>query len=181
MMTIIKEIISKLKLKEFVAIVFISTILLLFLTDDFLTRLGIINIRNQYKSYLSIIFVVCMSYYILLFINFVKNKIYIRLYGASKKAITYLKKWISHEEIEFLINTFYDIKVNQFKSTGMAEFSDGRKAGLEHSNIIYRASSISAYGTEFSYNIQPVILKYLNNNIKKGKITITKDTYKWIN
>ena len=49
---------------------------------------------------------------------------------------------MSPEEMELLIESFYDSNNNRFSSTGKIEFSDGRKAPLEIKHIIYSASQI---------------------------------------
>lgn len=180
MKDIIKEVLSKLKLIEFVMIVLITTSLFVFLPEDFLTKLSLLTFKNKYISYISFSFILSIAFFILEVIKLIQKKLRIKMHGIAKIATDYMKKWISKDEIEFLIETFYDDEENKFRSSGKADYTDGRRAALESQNIIYRASNISSGYTTFAYNLQPVILKYLNTNISKGKIVINKNQYKWI-
>jgi len=177
-MGIIKEIFSKLKLKELFGITFIFTTLLLFLPNVFLSKLDIIGMRNDYKSKLSLLFLICLSYYFLVLLSYTKMKFEVKYNRKHKLAIKYLKKLISKDEICFLISTFYDTNTQKFRSIGQVDLEDGRKAALENMYIIYRASTISS-GFIFPYNIQPYILIYLNHNVENGNIKIKNESYIW--
>lgn len=87
---------------------------------------------------------------------------------------------MSTDEKRLLIEKFYDGDDKTFNMTGYIELNDGRKAALEKMGIIYRSSSVSYY-TTFSYNLQPYVLEYLNQNLFLGKIDIqgTLENYRF--
>jgi hypothetical protein len=132
MKEIIKEIMSKLKLIEFVIIVLITSSLIIFLPEDFLTKLNLLSFRGKYISYISFSFILSIAFFILEIIKLIQKKIKSRLYGAAKIATDYLKKWISRDEIEFIIETFYNEEENKFRSSGKICLVD-----IQRLHIIY--------------------------------------------
>lgn len=102
------------------------------------------------------------------------------MHNPKRIAINYMIKYMSPDEMQLITQTFYDFENNRFKSTGLIEVSDGRKAALEEHYVLYMASSISVSYTKFSYNLQPYSLAFLNKNLKEKNIIFdkSKTTYR---
>ena len=120
------------------------------------------------------------DYYVLCTLRKIQKVIHNEKYSAKRIAIKYMKEYMSIDEKRLLIEHFYDGNDNVFNMTGYIEINDGRKAALEKIGIIYRSSNVSYY-TMFSYNLQPYVLEYLNQNLILGKIDIqgTKENYRF--
>ncbi len=85
-----------------------------------------------------------------------------------------MRKLMSKEEKDLLIESFYDKEKKRFKSTGSIAINDGRKAALIEYGIIYRAANRSKRGKTFGfdYNLQTYVLEMLNKNIECGNILV---------
>lgn len=179
-MGIIKSIVEKLKIKELFAILFIAGICFSLIPTNIADKMGIMELRNRYQSFLSIGLIIIGSYYILCLLRKIKKTIHNKRYNAKRIAIKYMKEHMSTDEKRLLIEKFYDGDDKTFNMTGYIELNDGRKAALEKMGIIYRSSSVSYY-TTFSYNLQPYVLEYLNQNLFLGKIDIqgTLENYRF--
>ena len=88
-----------------------------------------------------------------------------------------MKKYMSTDEMELLISTYYNRNNNAFGSSGYIEYADGRKAALEGERIIYLASSMSHEFTMFAYNLEPYAREFLNKNLRNGNITIESNSF----
>lgn len=170
-MGIIKAIVEKLKIKELFTILFIAGICFSLIPPNIASGMRILELRNKYQSFVSIGLIIIGSYYILCLLKSIKKKIYNKKNSAKRIAIKYMKEHMSLDEKRLLIEKFYDGDDNAFNMTGYIEINDGRKAALERMGIIYRSANVSYY-TMFSYNLQPYVLEYLNQNLILGKIDI---------
>lgn len=78
-MDIIKSILEKLRIKELLGIIFISCIILTVLPEQLLRNLYLLNLRQQYQSYISLCILIIGAYYIL------HNSINMRIFLLNKK------------------------------------------------------------------------------------------------
>ncbi|WP_281703258.1 super-infection exclusion protein B [Parvimonas micra] len=176
-MGIVSKIIEKLKLKDAFAMLFISSICLTLLPNDILNYMKLYEFKIKYQTYLSGIIILIGSYYVVHICQFILYKVIQILFSNKRRAIKYLKKEISIDEMSLLIQTFYDASNKRFKTTGIIDMSDGRKAVLERKKIIYLASKVSSFAICFSYNLQPYAAELLNENLKKGNIEINENRF----
>lgn len=174
----IKTIIEKLKINELFSIIFIAAISVTFMPIGLLQKLHIENLRIKYQSYISICIIIIGSYYTFGMISWVINKIRRKFDNPRRTAIQYMKKFMSADEMGFLIENYYDEINHRFKSTAMIECTDGRKTGLENKYILYSASNMG-YCYEFAYNLQPFAQKFLNRNLANGNIDIQSNQFRY--
>lgn len=179
-MEFIKIVADKLKLKEIFAIVFIAAIVLTFIPQEMAQTMKIEDFRNTYQSYISICIIIAGAYYLFSITCWSINKIKKKIHSPEKIAIDYMKRYMTVDEMALLIEKYYDAKNNIFRSTATIELSDGRKAALESKFILYRASNISSFFTEFPYNLQPFALEFLNKNLLAGNIKIDSTQFSFI-
>lgn len=179
-MQIIDALLTKLKIKELISILFLSTLILSILPVNLLESLGILEFKIKYQVYISLFLIASSSYYFYKFLYFVSDIVVGKFFGPEKIAIKYMKQDISHNEIELIAETFYNHKENIFNMTGYINYSDGRKAALEYNGIVYRAASVSKRGMYFAYNLQPYVLDYLNKKLNKGDIKVSNGQISYI-
>lgn len=176
---IAKSIIDKLKLKEIVGITFIASLLITLIPESIALSLKISQFRNEFQIYLTICIVVTASYYLYSAIKSLKRMVYIFIFSNKRKAIKYLREDISPDEMELLIKTFYDGSDHRFKSSGVISIFDGRLAPLETNRIIYRASELGSLYDGFSYNLEPYVLKFLNEKLINGNVVIKGEKFSY--
>lgn len=174
-MELIKTIVDKFKIKELFGIVFFTTLLITILPESIIKLMYLEEFKEKYQVYISLGVIITSAYYILNLIQFIRKVIVDKLINSRRIAIKYMKKQISIDEMELIIETFYDDKNNIFKSSGYISYSDGRKAALENRKIIYLSASISEFGANFAYNLQPYAREFLNKNLKDGNIKINNN------
>lgn len=174
-MSIIKTIIEKLKLKELFAIVFVAAIVITAMPNDLAQRMKIDTFRNTYQTYISLCIIAIGAYYVLHLLGWIKKRIWAKFNNWKKVGIDYMKKYMSLDEMELLMLTFYDANNHIFRSSGTIDCMDGRKAALESKHIIYLASRTGSIIDGFSYNLQPYALEFLNKNLYEGNIVINRD------
>jgi hypothetical protein len=172
---IIKAIVEKFKLIELVAILLVASLIITVLPEKKITQLGLEGVK-QYQMYISLCLIICISYYVFFLISYVIRFGRKILYG-KRVGINYMKKYMSTDEMELLIETFYDRANNSFNASGYIEYHDGRKAALEGKRIIYSAANLSYEITMFAYNLQPYAREFLNRNLKNGNITIEPNRF----
>jgi hypothetical protein len=178
-MGIIKAIVEKFKIKELIAILFVAAFIITVLPKEMATKLNIVKFRDNYQTYISLCLIVTGAYYILSIMNFIKSFFFGKIFNWKRTALNYMKRYMSSDEMGLLIETFYDKENNRFKSSGMIEFTDGRKAALESKHVLYRASSMSEWYS-FAYNLQPSVREFLNKNLVEGNIQIGRDSFKYV-
>lgn len=182
-MDLIKSIVEKLKIKEIVGILFCATLIITLLPQEVLIYLKLSEVREKYQMYISLSLIITSAYYMFNILGFVGRFIVKRIINVKRIAIKYMKNEMSADEMELLIEVFYDKHNSIFKSSGYIEYSDGRKAPLESKWIIYRASSMSntdmyAY-CAFAYNLQPYAREFLNRNLRNGNIKIQNNSFEY--
>lgn len=170
----INTIINKFKIKEIAAISFFSSLILTILPNSILKNLALLEFRNRYKTVISLILIITSSYYLFNLIKALGIIILSRIFPDHKKAIKYMKNYMSEDEMSLIIETFYDHHNNLFVSTGKIDMTDGRKTPLESKKIIYLSSQIS-YFSEFAYSLQPYARNFLNDNLRNGNIQIDRN------
>lgn len=178
-MGVIKAIIEKIKLKELVAIIFVAAIIITIIPKDTATTLNILKFREKYQTYISLCLIITGAYYIVGILIFIRKFIFGKVYNWKRTALNYMKNYMSPDEMGLLIETFYDRENHRFKTSGMIEYSDGRKAALESKHVLYRASSMSEWYA-FAYNLQPVVRDFLNKNLQQGNIKIMPDRFEYV-
>lgn len=178
-MEILKTIIEKLKLKELCALLFIATMIITFMPEKWAQQIKICTFRENYQTYISLCMIVIGAYYMLQIFRFIGQWILGRIINRKKIALKYMKEDMSTDEMQLLIEVFYDKTNKCFHTTGQIDLNDGRKAALESKHIIYRSAPISSFYTIFAYNLQPYTLEFLNKNLKEGNIDIRKNSFKY--
>lgn len=178
-MSFIDTILKKFKVKEIVAMLFFTTLIITIMPNNILNHLGLLSLTKKYKTYISLVLILSTSYYLFIIFKYLLYFLYKKIFNDSKIAIKYFKNHISYDELELLIQTFYDPINNQFKTMGYIDFVDGRKTPLESKNIIYLSSQISNFCTQFSYNLQPYARDFLNQKLKEGKLEISNGNFKY--
>lgn len=177
-MDFIKTIVEKLKLKELFAIVFIAAISITFIPTELAQKMNIEDFRVTYQNYISLCMIIVGAYYLFRIICWFARKIRNKFYNPKRIAIVYMKKFMPIEEMEFLIENYYDERNHRFKGTAMIEYSDGRKAGLESKYVLYRASNLGEWYA-FAYNLQPFAQEFLNKNLAEGNIDIQANQFRY--
>lgn len=168
---VISKLIEKLKIKEIIIALLIASVIILFAPDQLLGTLGLLAWRDNYRSFVGATLLICI---ILCLIWIVSGIIeVIKGTGATKRGIKkYLKKLISNDERQFLIDHFYDFESGEFKASGTVSMASGYASSLSSAMIIYRATNVGHNVSYWPYNLYPYVRIYLNNAIKKNKIII---------
>lgn len=171
-MSIIKSIVEKLKLKELFAIIFIAALIITFVPNEWAQKMKIDTFRDTYQTYISLCIIAIGAYYVLHLLGWIKKRIWAKFHNWKRVGIDYMKKYMSSDEMELLIMTFYDANNHMFRSSGTINYDDGRKAALESKHIIYLASQMGSVVYGFAYNLQPYALEFLNKNLEEGNIRV---------
>jgi len=183
-MDLIKLIVEKFKIKEVIGILFCTTLIITVLPKEALTYLKLLEFRDKYQMYISLSLIITAAYYLFNILGVIGRFITTKIINEKRVAIKYMKNEMSADEMQLLIETFYDKNNNTFKSSGYIEYSDGRKAPLESKWILYRSSSMSNTAIyaqcAFAYNLQPHAREFLNKNLKRGNIKIQNNSFEYI-
>ncbi len=83
-LSVIKSIIEKLKLKELFAIIFIAALIITFVPADLAQKMQIDNFRNTYQTYISLCLIVGGSYYVLCILGKIKSFIWKKMHSWEK-------------------------------------------------------------------------------------------------
>jgi len=180
-MKLLKEIVEKLKLKELFGIVFISALFITCIPTQLATRLSIEKFRSKYQTYITLCIIAIGAYYVLLIMSKIWKIVLSKLYSWKKIAIKYMKDNMSADEMNLLIESFYDSRNKRFASSGNILYTDGRRTPLECKHVIYLASTVGDLLDGFSYNLQPYALEFLNKNLHEGNIKVYGDRWEWNN
>lgn len=175
-MAIFKSIIEKLQLNELALVLLIASLILTFLPENEISRLGLSGII-QYRMYISLCLLITSSYFFMTIIFKIIKSLRRQFFSLERYRIKYMKTYMSPEEMELLIKTFYNSNNNLFTTSGLIELNNGLKAGLEAKHVIYRSAQISTYGTFISYNLQPYARNFLNKNLNNGNIKLNADSF----
>lgn len=177
-MEIVKSIIEKMKIKEILGVAFITSILISFMPYSIAEILKLVEFRENYQTYLTVCIIVTGSFYLYKLFKYVSLFFLGYIFNNKRLAINYMKKSMSPDEMGLLVQTFYDLENNRFKSNGIIDLMDGRRTPLESKKVIYRASELGS-AFVFSYNLQPYALEFLNQQLSDGNITITNSSITW--
>ncbi|MGB3366177.1 MAG: super-infection exclusion protein B [Acidaminobacteraceae bacterium] len=156
-----------LNLKKFV-IVLVSTGLLLFLPEKLLVKFNLLDLINEKRSMVSILFLIsiCGTFVELIdkLLKSIKNKMKIK---SNRKKQIHLLKTLGEDEKDFLEKFIKDNLSTIYES-----YNSGTAKSLCTKRIIYyRAQTSSDYNMTIGYNIQPWAFELLceNENFLKRK------------
>ena len=156
----INKIIEWIKLPpRIIGAIAILCVIALFTPGNILNKLGILEIRNKYFTWLGIIFIVSSSLLatdsLMSCYSWLKKKLQLRAsHHIRKKRLHNL----TPNEQEILRGY-----IEKNTRTQTLSITSGIVSGLEAAKIIYCATGLSyAGGVEFDYNIQPWAWQYLN-------------------
>lgn len=156
------------KLMEFIRLplIYIAAFLLssscfIFFPDKLLIDLGVKSFRDNYRSYIGIVFIFSLSILVVSLLSSImksakKKYRWYKSLRISKKALKELNKFEKNMLSEMINDDAYSIEL---------DITDGYHMRLEQCKIIYRASNLSSMGTYFSYILQPWAIKYLKNHM----------------
>jgi hypothetical protein len=117
-MDLIKSIVDKLKIKEVVGILFCTTLIITALPKEALSYLKLLEFRDKYQMYISLSLIITSAYYVFNILGFIGRFITTKIINERKVAIKYMKNEMSADEMQLLIETFYDKDNNTFNSSG---------------------------------------------------------------
>lgn len=152
---------------------------ILFATDKFLNTLGLQEWRDTYKGYIGAGVLICAIFCIIWALGWSRHKIVFSNFNYMRISRNYLKKIISTEEKEFLIRHFYNFDTNEFNSTAKLNITSGNILLLSNAYIIAKASNAANSPSYWAYCLQPNVRIYLNKAVKKDKLVINRNGYKW--
>ena len=152
------------KILDFIKLplIYISAFLLasscfIFVPDNILSELGVVELKTQYRSYIGITFIFSSS---IIFVNFIayifkklkrkyKNYIWRRIAIKTLRSLNIVEKSILRDMI---MNGTHSREI---------DITGGSHSRLEYHKIIYWTSNLSTIGTLFTFNIQPWVVDYL--------------------
>ena len=150
----------------------ITSSLMLFLPDKFLTQLGLLMIINEYKPYIGMGLIISL---VLIIISGVRY-----LYLAWNRYIhkpeylikQFFKKEVTLDEIRYLVNNYYDVKEDRFKLTKELSLMDGTKKNLQLKGVLYQSSNLTDYKLFVPFNLNPKAISVLEKAKLRGDIKI---------
>lgn len=154
----------KLPTKILISATFIFTSILLFIKDDYLKKIFILDFRNLNKETISLLWLISVCFiiiYLSLFVfNFLKNKL--KFMKENQKYYTILKD-LTPKQRKVIFNIF------KKDNSGILKLSDATTQYLSDARIIVRPQ-ISVGGDRFSYYLSHWVLNYLkkHKNYFKG-------------
>lgn len=172
----VKTLLNKFKLSEIIGVSFIICCCALFIPSEYTDFLELKSIIYEYKSYFGIGFILSTSILALRLLKKIISIIKSKINSNERIGKKYLKNEITSDELNLLLNHFYDPSLNKFKLTSSLK-DEGATKVLEAYLIIYRASTIGNLFTGFSFNLYPWAYKFLNEELKKGNIQIKDNSY----
>ena len=128
-----------------------------FLSDEMLSKMHLLEIKNSFGLWISIIFLVSLSIIIIdiikYFVLMIKTKII-----SKREYNNYINSLfaLTNTEKEIIKTLFYEDRAN-------LPLNDGSVNKLERLNIIMR-SNVGTYLFKFSYTLQPWVLSYLRQH-----------------
>ena len=178
-MDILRVIVEKFKLKDIIAIILIVSFSITVMPDYLIIKLGLYDFTNKFRMYISLCLIISISYFVIILMGKLMTFVSSRIVNYKKIGIKYMKKDMSPDEMQLLVQTFYNKEENEFNSSGYIDISDGRKAALVNKHIIYLSAQVS-YFDSFAYNLQPYALKFLNKNLNNGNIKFERNRFQYI-
>lgn len=182
MLEIFLKVMDKIHIKEITFSVLVVCSVILFAPDIFMDTLGLFTWINDHRSKVGLIFLFCLTCCtVWMFIFFKNQMINISNGNWRLKRVTrkYLKSTISSEEKDFLISHYYDPDTREFSNTARVDMTSGNVVSLTNAYIIYTGTRMGRGPTNWSYNLQPNVRKYLNKAVRKNRIVVRNDGYIW--
>lgn len=149
----------ELKSSHLFAIAFCSGVLL-FAPDNFLSRIGLIKLADNFRSWIGGAFLLSTVLLLTRVLRgvtaplraWMRKKLFIRRKSRYLHDLTPEEKEVLRGFIE-----------NDTKTRSLS-MMDGNVTGLANHDVIYRSSSLGHMGGYFAYNIQPWAWEYLREN-----------------
>ena len=177
-----KEILSKFQTGVIVFIVFFTSVVLLALPKELAIYLQLNTIIDNYKMYIALAAIIGLAYYVQTTFKHIENKYH--KYNYSKNIKKFIETKINKEELDLIINYFYDFNSNVFKSNAVLDIREGTVAALINRGILVQSSAISLSYYHFSLILNPLALDHLNLLVHNKSVSITKKgntfSYNWI-
>lgn len=135
----------------------IACSLLLFLPDPVLTRFGLAEFLQSYRTYVGVGFIASLSLLAVTVLSVIISPISSAFedWRFKRRGLKTLSE-LTNAEKQFLRPYIYD-----GENTHYTSISDGVAQGLVGKNLIYRASQVSTPGMNFPYNLQPYARRLL--------------------
>lgn len=174
------NIVDKLKIKEIISALLIVCVIILFVPENFISTLGLVEWRDIHRTEIGGTLLFCGVLCLIWLIMWIANKVNSGNGAAKRVSRAYLKKLISTDEKGFLINHFFNRETNEFDSCGYVDMTSGYVTPLTNAMIIYQATRVGHGVKRWAFNLQPDVRIYLNKAVKKGKIVVFNDgQYIW--
>jgi hypothetical protein len=140
---------------------FIASTLLLYTPETWLNKVGLLEIKTNYKTWIGLVFVISFSFLISSGISLIIKKIKAVINEKSvRQAVIDSLHSLTPEEKEYLAGYI----VNQTQTQNF-NIQDGVVTGLKNKYIIYRASNVGTmFGPGFAFNINTFAYNYLMKN-----------------
>ena len=151
---------SQIPYKRILAVVTASVAAFIFFPDNWLNKIGVLEIKNKFITIFGIVFIICISFWIMQLITIIyyKSK---KAYFFSDKACRKRFEMLSDEAISIVVDMYHS------KSHSLElEMSEATTVTLESINIIGRGC-VSSGGCYFDYFLQPWVIKYLAKHISE--------------
>lgn len=179
MLEVFLKVMDKVHIKEIAFSVLVVCGIILFAPDTFMEILGLFLWRNKYRSMVGLIFLFCLTCCIIWFFIYLSKELSQGNWRLKKITRKYLKSLISTEEKNFLIQNYYNSETKEFANMARVDITSGNVVSLTAAHIIYTGTRMGHGPESWSYNLQPSVRLYLNKAIRKKKIVVDIDGYKW--
>lgn len=172
MFEFIGALIKKVNLNLLIAIIFGATLLITYLPNPVILKIGLEPFKKDYQMYIGLALVLSGLYLILITLGFLGIIIFELIFSPKKIGLKYLENTISTHEIAWLVKYFYNDETNSFNMASSVSLSDGMRAPLEQKHIIYRSANMSDNRGLFQYNLQSFAISFLEDSIQNGSLNI---------
>lgn len=179
MLEVFLKVMDKIHIKEIAFSVLVVCGIILFAPDTFMETLGLFLWRDKYRSIVGLIFLFCLTCCIVWLFIYLKREISHGNWRLRRVTRKYLKRLISTEEKNFLIEKYYDSTIKEFSNMARVGLTSGNVASLANAYIIYTGTRMGHGPTSWSYNLQPSVRMYLNKAVRRKKIVVDRDGYTW--
>lgn len=171
---------KKININLLACIIFISSLGLLYIPNRYLEILFIQSIKHNHSEELGLATFVSGIYIISIIILKLKTKYDDHKFSTKAAIERYLKKFCTRDFMSFLIYTYYDHEKKAFESTPINEifYNDNHIRLLNDFQLIYRTTNNCDFLSE-PYNLHPCAVVTLNNYLKKKKLIIDSNQFKF--
>lgn len=168
----IGTLIKKINLTLLTTIIFLATLLITYLPNQVILKIGLESFKKDYQMYIGLALVISGLYLILIALGVLWSIGFELIFSPKKIALKYLENTISVHEITWLVKYFYDDEINSFNMAASVSMSDGMRVPLEQKHIIYRSANLSDNRGLFQYNLQSYAISFLEDSIQNGRLNI---------